>query len=199
MRPVTVVLALHYQNDILHSDGKVRVGIAHDSDQRQAVIGAARRLFDATRAHRLPLIHVRIAFKADYSDCLDNSEIFRKVRALGAVRDGTWGAEFFDELQPLPSERVVTHTRDNPFFLSSLEQAIAELGAQRLIMAGIATNYVVEHAARHASDLGLDVIVAHDACTTAKAHLHSGSLETLSLLATIRSVKEIVADLEASQ
>jgi nicotinamidase-related amidase len=195
----TAVLALHYQNDVLHPEGKIRVGVAQDSEQRQGVIDAARRLIDAARGQRQTLIHARIAFKADYSDCLDNCEIFRKVRALRAVQDSSWGAEFFDELRPLPGELVVTHTRDNPFFRSGLEEVCAELGVKRLIIGGIATNYAVEHAARHASDLGLEVIVAHDACTTAKQHLHAASLETLSLLASIRSVAEIVNELQVAQ
>ncbi len=196
MRSSVAVLALHYQNDVWHADGKIHVGVVSDG-ARHAVTQAARRLLSGARSATLPVIHVRIAFKPDYSDCLSNCELFRKVNSLGALQDGTWGAEFLDELKPLLTETVTKHTRDNPFYLSNLEELLRGLGVSKVIIAGIATNYAVEHATRHASDLGYDVIVAHDACTTAKPHLHAASLETLSLLAGIRSVDEIMHDLQA--
>ena len=36
----TAVLALHYQNDVLHPEGKIRVGLDADSGARQPVYPA---------------------------------------------------------------------------------------------------------------------------------------------------------------
>ena len=44
-----VVLALHYQNDVLHPQGRIRVGLAEDAPERTAVIAAAGHML--TGAH----------------------------------------------------------------------------------------------------------------------------------------------------
>ena len=191
------LLAMHYQNDVLHPDGKVRVGVAAADPKRTQLIDAAARLIASARAHGVPVISVRIAFAPGYADCLTNCALFRNVAASGAVQEGHWGAAFFEALAPQDGEAVVTHRRDNPFWETDLADVVQRTGATRLYIAGIATNYVVEHGARHASDLGYDVAVVGDACGTAKAHLHAASLETLSLLADIVTVDEAVARMGA--
>ncbi|VTU21049.1 Isochorismatase family protein YecD [Variovorax sp. SRS16] len=188
---------MHYQNDVLHPEGKVRVGIAADDPKRSELIDAALRLMQGAREHGVPVISVRIAFAPDYSDCLVNCELFRRTAQGGAVQEGHWGSAFFDALAPLPGEAVVTHKRDNPFWATDLDEVVRRTGATRLYVAGIATNYVVEHGARHASDLGYDVAVVADACSTAKRHLHEASLETLSMLASIVSVDEALKQMAA--
>jgi nicotinamidase-related amidase len=189
------LLAMHYQNDVLHPDGKVRVGVAADDPGRTELIAAALRLMQGARRHDVPVISVRIAFAPDYSDCLANCELFRRTAHSGAVQEGQWGSAFFDALAPLAGEAVVTHKRDNPFWATDLDEVVRRTGATRLYLAGIATNYVVEHGARHASDLGYDVAVVADACSTAKRHLHEASLETLSMLACIVTVDEALAQM----
>ena len=191
------LLAMHYQNDVLHPDGLVRVGVAADDPKRTMLIDAATRLIAGARANGVAVISVRIAFAPGYADCLTNCTLFRNVVKSGAVQDGQWGADFFATLAPLSGEAIVTHQRDNPFWATDLEAVVQRTGATRLYMAGIATNYVVEHGARHASDLGYDVAVVGDACSTAKAHLHAASLETLSLLADIVTVDEAVAQMSS--
>ena len=193
------LLAMHYQNDVLHVDGKVRVGVAADDPARPRLIASAAKLIAGARANGVPVISVRIAFAPGYADCLRNCTLFRRVAETGAVLDGSWGAEFFEELAPRPGETVVTHKRNNPFWPSELEAAVQRTGATQLYVAGIATNHVVEHGARHASDLGYDVVVVEDACSTAQAHLHAASLETLALLADVVGVDEAVAWMEAMQ
>ncbi|QNK75433.1 cysteine hydrolase [Variovorax sp. PAMC28562] len=192
------LLAMHYQNDVLHPDGLVRVGVAADDPKRTLLIDAAARLIAGARANGVPVISVRIAFAPGYADCLTNCALFRNVAKSGAVQEGQWGADFFAALAPLSGEAIVTHQRDNPFWATDLEAVVQRTGATRLYMAGIATNYVVEHGARHASDLGYDVAVIGDACSTAKPHLHAASLETLSLLADIVTVDEAVAQMAAN-
>ncbi|MDR6889118.1 nicotinamidase-related amidase [Variovorax sp. 3319] len=193
------LLAMHYQNDVLHADGKVRVGVAADDPARPRLIASAARLIAGARASGVPVIFVRIAFAPGYADCLRNSMLFRRVAETGAVLDGQWGAEFYSELAPLSGEAVVTHKRNNPFWASGLEEAVRSTGATRLYVAGIATNHVVEHGARHASDLGYDVAVVADACSTAQPHLHAASLETLAMLADVMLVDEAIARMKNNE
>jgi biuret amidohydrolase len=192
-RAETVVLALHYQNETVHPDGKIRVGIAEASPERAAVIAAARRLLDGARAHHVPVISVRIAFRGDHRDVPDNAEIWRRVKAGGAMAEGSWGAEFYAGLGPLADEFVVTHARNNAFYGSALADVVAVFRPERLVVAGISTTYVVESTVRHACDMGYEVWVAADACSSATREMHEASLAAMKPLATIGSVDEIVA------
>lgn len=184
----TAVIALHYQNEVLHPDGKIRVGLGSDSPVRQNVLDAAGALFKRARACGLPIVHVRIAFRPDYADLLTNMPIMRSVADINAVVEGSWGAEFHDLLKPdtaNPREFVVKHTRINAFFGSPLEEILRIVDAKRLLIAGVATHSVVEGTVRHAADAGYEVLVAAPACASANPATHQAALDSMALMARI--------------
>ncbi len=198
--PDCVLLALHYQNDVIHAEGKIGVGLAKDGSlRREALIGAAGRLLAGARANGVPVISVRIAFRPDHADVVQNCRIFRDVAKLGAVAEGSWGAEFHDGLGPLPGEFVVDHKRVNAFFGSALEPILYRYRASELVIAGVATHSTVEHTARHASDIGFAVTVAEDACSSAAPETHAAALASISLIGEIATVDDIVAGWRAGR
>jgi len=166
----TVVVALHYQNDVVHPDG--RLGASRGNP---ALVANAGRLLAGARSAGVPVVSVRIAFPA--SGPRANAPIF--AAAVGAVVEGTWGAEFLGELAPADGEPVVTHSRVNAFYESGLAEALLRLRAERLVVAGVATHSSVEHTARHATDMGYEVVVAADACASADPELHAAALRVL--------------------
>ena len=184
------VLALHYQNEVLHPDGRIRVGLAENDPVRDRVIGAAQRLLAGARKMQLPIIHVRIAFRPDYADCPRNTPIFRKTVELGAVKDGEWGAEFMKSLEPRQSHRefVVTHTRISAFAGTSVDQTLRMLDVTHLVVAGVATHSVVENTVRDAADRGYEILVAADACAAGAPQVHEGALTSMGLIAGITDV-----------
>ena len=194
-----LLLALHYQNEVVHSQGKIRFGIAAESPERGQIIAAAKRLIDGARSAGVPVVSVRIAFPTDYRDVVANAPIWRRVIAERAMIDGSWGAEFYEGLGSLPGEPVVTHRRNNPFHASTLGDVIASFCPRRLIAAGISTTYVVESAVRHACDLGYEVVVAADACSSASPDMHNASLKAMALLAEISTVDAVLAELGAAE
>ncbi|HEX7381103.1 MAG TPA: cysteine hydrolase [Nevskiaceae bacterium] len=182
------LLALHYQNDVLDERGKIRVGIGEDSPERARLLAAAHRLLVTARECAVPIVHVRVAFRADGADILKNAPIFRNVARIGACAEGSWGAEFHPTLAPDTSslsEFIVKHSRINAFFGSPLEETLRVIGATRLVVAGVATHSVVESTVRHAVDMGFEVGVAADACSAADPAVHRASLHSMSLIADI--------------
>jgi biuret amidohydrolase len=189
----TAVLALHYQNDVLHPQGRIRVGLQEDDPARARVIEAAARLLGHTRERDLPLIHVRIAFRSDYADLIDNCPLFRKTAELGAVQEESWGAAFFNGLEAQSNRRreyVVTHQRTSAFIGTPLELILRKHDVTNLIVAGVATHSVVEMTARHASDLGYTVTVLADACACADNRLHQASLDNMRMIAAVSTVQD---------
>lgn len=186
----TAVVAVHYQNDVLHREGKIRAGV-RDDEARETLIRNAKRLLDGARDRGWPVVSVGIVIPA--GGVVQNSPMFRAAAASGALREGSWGARFHEETEPHEGEPVVTHSRINAFYGSDLERVLGELGARRVIVAGVATHSAVEHTARHAADAGYDVTVASDACTSADPELHAASLRALALhVERIATVDEIL-------
>lgn len=193
MNDTAAVIALHYQNEVLHPAGLIRLGVDDDS-RRDAVVAGARHLLGAARARGLPLVHVRIAFPAGYQGVQANAPIFRNVVRSGAMIEGSWGCAFHEGLGPHEGEAIVTHARVNAFYDSPLEMVLRRLGATRLIMAGVATNSVVEHSARHAADMGYEVVVASDGCSAARVDVHEAALFNLSLVGEVSTVTALFGE-----
>lgn len=190
-----VLLALHWQNDVLHPDGRIRVGLAHGDPVRDSLITASARLLAGARRQDWPIIQVRIALRPDYADLARNMPIFRRTAELGAVRDGEWGADFFEDLKPHPGPRefVLTHQRISAFAGTSLDLLLRQLDARRLVVAGVATHSVVEGTVRDAADRGFDVQVAADACACADRAAHAASLASMALIAEVSTVDDLLA------
>jgi len=193
----TAVLAVHYQNDVLHRDGKIQAGRPVDDANRTAVIRNARRLLTGARGRGVPVVSARVAFRAGHRAVVANSPMFASVVARRALVDGSWGAEFLDALKPRAGELVVTHSRINAFYGSDLDVVLTSLGARRLVVAGVATHSAVEATARHAADDGYEVLVAADACASADPELHAASLRSLALhVSRVATVDEVLAELD---
>ncbi|HQT77953.1 MAG TPA: isochorismatase family cysteine hydrolase [Rhodopila sp.] len=193
-----VVLPLHYQNDVVHPDGLIRLGFAEGDAQRESVLAAAERLFAGARAASVPIVHVRVAFRPDHADVIRNGPIWENVARIGAVKEGSWGAAFHERLVPLAAEHVVRHGRVNAFFGSPLEEILRLLDARDLVIAGVATNSTVEHTARHAADMGFHVTVTEDACAASRPGLHHAAIDNIALIGRAVPVDMVVAEWQAA-
>lgn len=193
--PKALLLALHYQNENCHPDGRIKIGIKEDADWRYDTLDAAKRLFAGFRALKLPIVHVRLAVRSDHRDVIQNNFIFRQWVELGAWVEGSWGVEFYKGLEPLPDEYVVTHTRNNAFYNSQLEEIVSLLRPEKLVVSGVSTAYVVECTVRHASDAGHNTVVVSDACSTATRQMHQNALDAMKLIADVATTEEVLATL----
>lgn len=117
--------------------------------------------------------------------------------ALGAWQEDTWGTAFIESLEPHADDFVITHTRNSAFYNTTLDEILFQLGVRNLVCAGVSTAYAVESTVRHATDIGYEVTVAADACSTATQSQHENALAAMKPLATIKKVDEVLADLEA--
>lgn len=188
----SALVAIHYQNDVIHADGRVRAGSPGSEMARHRLVSVAKEMLRGARALRLPIFHVRIAFRPDYSDLIQNCVLFQKVAEAGAVKDGDWGAQFFEGLGPeggQTEEFVINHLRTSAFIGTELNLLLSRLNVRHLIIAGVATHSAVEMTVRHATDLGYWVTVAADACGCADAQAHEASLSSMALVSEVTSVR----------
>jgi nicotinamidase-related amidase len=71
------------------------------------------------------------------------------------------------------------------------------LKADRLIMAGVATNSVVLTSVACAADMGYEVTVVADACSSGHLALHEASLENMRLVADVVDIASLAARIRA--
>jgi ureidoacrylate peracid hydrolase len=87
-----------------------------------------------------------------------------------------------DEVAPEPGDIVIDKLRWDAFCYTELDAVLRNLGAQRLIIAGLQTNVCVETTARSAMMRNYEVAVPEDAVSTDGIPLHFGALDAMRVL-----------------
>ena len=80
------------------------------------------------------------------------------------------------ELNRQPQDHVVTKRTWGAFTNTDLETHLKSLGVTQVVITGVATSAGVESTARHAHELGFNVVLAIDAMTDMNADAHHNSL-----------------------
>lgn len=193
----TALLVIDLQNDFLHKDGKFASGLPGRSlpeiAQEKNLIGVASAVIAAARAAKVPIIHVKHAYRADYADLPKNVRVFASMRELQGLQDGSWGADFVDGVKPAPEDFVVTKTRVSSFYATSLEGILRALGTTCLVTMGIVTNGAVEGTVRDGADRGYDIVLVEDGCIASTEEAHrAAAAGIMTLLATVVKAEDVV-------
>jgi nicotinamidase-related amidase len=180
----TALLVMDFENDLVHPDGKFAdAGVPAQVEEKRAIPNAARAL-TAAREAGLPVLHVQVAWRPGFSDANLHAPLFAGAAESDALVEGTWGADFHEDLQPAEGELVIVKRGVSAFAGTELERLLNRRGIDTLVLAGIATSFVVEGTARDAVDRGYRVIVLGDCCASMTDEMHRFSVETLLPLLT---------------
>jgi nicotinamidase-related amidase len=191
----TAILIMDCQNDIVHESGKMAAmsnGAMAKLIKEGDVLGKIARLAEAGRAAKVPIIHVRHAYRPDYLDAPQNTPILASMKANEILKDGTWGAEIHQDLAPHSTDIVIVKTRVSSFYSSQLEAILSAQGITHLVLTGIATDGVVEGTARDGVDRGYYVVIPEDCCATFSAEAHRATLSgVLGMLTTVSKSEDV--------
>lgn len=124
----------------------VQAGVVRDAWDAPRIIANLSRVVERARAAGLPVIWVQHA----------DEEL-----AYGSP-DWQW----VPELVPAEGELRIHKQHNSAFEQTALEDALAELGASRIVLAGAATNWCIRATAHGALDRGYDLTLIEDAHTT---------------------------------
>ena len=87
--------------------------------------------------------------------------------AQGAPHEpGQPGFEIHPAIAPLANETIVQKRMPDSFFETSLQSVLAEQALEKLVIAGIQSDYCVDTTCRAATSLGYDVTLVEDAHST---------------------------------
>src|SRR5438128_8966543 len=116
------LVALHFQNDICHPEGRIPFSLNRDTREAHTFLDASRAMLALARASGWTVAHVHIGFAEDYSDLPRNCRLFIAVEKLGAVKRGSWGAAPLAGFEPQAGEISVTRNCNSGFRRTNLDE-----------------------------------------------------------------------------
>jgi nicotinamidase-related amidase len=136
--------------------------------QRGQLVASVNLLAAAFRRTQQPVLWVRQEFAPDLSDA------FLRMRRenLRVTIAGTDGCELLPELERHALEKVLVKKRYSAFFGTDLDETLAAIRPQFLVLAGINTHACVRTTAIDAYQRDYEVIVASDGVASYDAEHH---------------------------
>ncbi len=182
----TALLVMDFQNGIV------------DRIATPGVVEAAARAVAAARAHDVPVLFIRVAFRPGFPEIAASNRSFSALAAHGgdAMTQDSPATQVHEAVQPLPGEPVLIKRRVSAFTGSDLEVLLRGVGADALVLAGISTSGVVLSTLRQAADLDFGITVLADACADPDPEVHRVLTEKVfPRQATVITVEEWAAGL----
>jgi len=159
----------------------------------RGVIAAAAQVLDVARSVGLPVFHVRLAFDPTYRLRTNRLARFAGYQQNRTMLAGSPEAQIVADLAPLDGEPVIDKSCVDPFIGTPLREVFAAEGIRHVVLGGIATHLVVESAARHASDSGLQVSVVEELCAAPDQAVHAyACATTLPLFGTVTTAEDVI-------
>lgn len=184
----TALLLLDYQIALCGSGQYCRQPALAAQVAKRSVLDRASEVLQIARDNRMFVVHVRLAFDPSFQLRTNRSARFQTYENEGAMLVGSPEAEFMSQVAPLANEPIITKGAVDAFVGTPLHTMLAIHGVRNLVLAGVATNLVVEATARHATDLGYIVTVLEDCCASFEEELHDFAIERLfPLFSTVTS------------
>jgi len=199
----SALIIVDMQNDFLHRDGSFgHIAREHpefniDMPFLTGTIPNVKRLADAFRAARRPVVYLAHVLKPDYSDAA--FPYWRVGIEPGSGNrthcvEGTWGAQIIDELKPRDSEHLVIKKGFGGFAPSTpLDTILRNKGITTCIVTGVTTCVCVSTTVRGGVEHNYRMILVSDGVAEVSRQAHDAELQTMErLFADVRSTDEAI-------
>jgi nicotinamidase-related amidase len=150
----------------------------------------------STRASGVPVVYVRVAFRAGAPEISPKNQVFSNLARTGAMGESEESTQIHAAVAPQSGDIVVTKRRVSAFAGSDLDVVLRSLDVDSLVLSGIATSGVVLSTLRQAADLDFGLTVLRDGCADADEEVHRVLMEKVfPRQAAVESASEWVARL----
>lgn len=164
----TAVILVGYQNDYFASNGILR-GVIEEPNRVDSVLFNTLSFLQAVAPTPMTLIATPIVLESDYRALANSVGILDTIKASGAFKAGTTGAETIPELTAF-GERI-TYVRGkvgfNAFSNTELDRVLRERGIRNVLVAGMVTSLCIDSTGRAAYERGYSVQILSD-CTSGR-------------------------------
>ncbi|GAA2117886.1 cysteine hydrolase family protein [Actinomadura napierensis] len=186
------LLMLDYQVALCEEGPHLRMPPLAAQIAERGVLATAGRVLAAARTAGTLVVHVRLAFDPSYKLRTNRLPRFDPYEEQRAMLADSPEAQIVKALAPVAGEPVIDKGCVDPFVGTALRDVLAAEGVTEVVLGGVATNLVVESAARHASDSGLQVTVVEDMCASFRPDFHAFSVTNmLPLFGSVISSAEL--------
>jgi nicotinamidase-related amidase len=127
---------------------------------------------DRAVAAGVPVVLVRVAFRPGAPETSPRNKTFSAIRGREGMSLDDAAAQVHPRLLTGERDVVVTKKRVGAFAGSDLEQVLRGVGAEHLVLAGIATSGVVLTTVRDAADRDYELTVLSDLCADRDDEVH---------------------------
>jgi nicotinamidase-related amidase len=164
--------------------------------QRQRLVQAVNDLARIMRSSSHPIIWVRQQFEPDLSDAFAEM----KAKGIHIAIKGTIGCQFDPELVLVPSDTVLVKKRYSAFFGTGLDETLAQLMPDAIVLAGINTHACIRTTAIDAYQRDWPVVLALDCIDSYDREHHEVSIKYLKdKIAAVLTNQEIESALQAKK
>lgn len=192
-----VLIVQDMQNDVIIDNGAFAESGAPQHAKDQNVVENVKDLAAFCRGKGIPVIHVWYIVEPGAPGLKVNAPLFEGV-AAGALVRGTWGAEPAEGLEAQDGDFVVEKMRMSAWQGTKLENLLAGLGRDTIVVTGAWTNMSIEHTARHAADAGYRAVVLSDGTSTVNDEWQHAALNyAMTNVASVGTCAEIASALGA--
>ena len=165
--------------------------VNRDKPRYAPVIANAAKLLSAARSAGAMIACAKADHRADratHAPIVTDSE-----NRPPLFTGGTPEAEIVPELAPRPGEYLVPKHRWSAFFGTYLDHALRTRRVDTIVLCGGTTEIGVASTAYTARDLGYNLVIASDACTSPKRDVHEQFMsEVFPRLARVRTTAQVL-------
>ena len=160
-----------------------------EATRRRKLVSSINELVAGMRGLGHPVVWVRQEFEPDLRDA------FRKMKAKGihVTIKGTQGCQIVSDLAAAPSDPVIIKKRYSAFYGTTLDEALAQLQPDAIILAGINTHACIRTTAIDAYQRDWNVVLALDCIDSYDREHHDVSLRYMKdRMATVMTNQDIL-------
>ena len=182
----SALLVLHWQNELVKPGGAVSTPFSGIL----AAAGTLQRMQEALRASReqgVLVVFVNASHRKGYPEVPPNAApLAAGLVKTNAFLRGTWGAQVVDELAPRDDEIEIANYSTSAFVYNELELILRNRSIRTVVLAGLATHWIVESTARDAFNRGYSVWTLADCCNSPDREAHDYCVKnTLPMLGVV--------------
>ena len=201
----TALLVIDMQNAFCHPEGGLaRSGV--NNEPQRSIVRQVKRLVQVCRNAGLPILwSIQEHWPEDRTRKRHRIPSHLDKRGLQICARGSWDVELHPELKVecLPEDYVFTKHRMSCFFDTNLHTKLRMLGAELLIISGVATNVCVESTIRDAYFRDYDILVVEDCVACTFPDLHRATLKNVEIyfgqVTTLKELEKLSAEARVRQ
>jgi ureidoacrylate peracid hydrolase len=205
----SALIVVDMQNDFVHGDGAFAQRARENPDKidmpfLSGTIPYVKKLVEAFRRARRPVVYIAHVLKPDYSDA---QFPYWRAAPRGQARgnrtfivENTWGAQVIDELKPQEGEHLVNKKGFGGFSNTPLDTILRNMGVTTCVVSGVTTCVCVSTTVRGGVEHNYRMLLVKDAVAEVNRETHDAELKTMArIFADVKTTDEVVDMLEGAQ